>query len=387
MDIKSREYHAYQILQHWKATKEILPANSFLEEGNQAYPLFFFLYQQTQQLYGLLPKRKNGEESFIHPINVALALKEAGINDPITLCAGLVHDYVEESVDKYKDEEHLSEEGTDILKLEEYEQTVIRLFAEKLKLCCEQNNIPTRHGEEIIAVTRLLTRQKRDFYYQSICNIFIHPDENIKEKAIQVKLADRMHNILSIENFSEQERIYACFKNLFILNNTKKYLAEMRGKALFGEDLTPTERLFKRSAKATYDAFLRLCEMTVTKNISDVRSMLHLAFRKFAWENNGVLAVTDLAKDEVHLMRLYHQVVRKYDARLRHRWQEFKQIREDEFDYCKRFFADFSFSDDQIQAILDYKDAYSLKEVIAMLLYVREFVVGRFDYSNLFCER
>ena len=86
-------------------------------------------------------------------------------------------------------------------------------------------------------------------------------------------------------------------------------------------------------------------------------------------------------------MRLYHQVVRKYDARLRHRWQEFKQIREDEFAYCKLFFGDFSFSDEQIQAILDYKAAYSLKEVIAMLLYVKEFVVGRFEYSNLFCGR
>ncbi len=387
MDLKSREYHAYQILQHWKATKEILPPTAFLTENDQSYPLFLYLYQQTKELYDFLPKRKNGEESFIHPINVTLALKEAGINDSITLCAGLVHDYVEEVVDKYKDEQHLSEEGTDILRLEEYEQTVIRQFAEKLKICCEENIIPLHHGEKIIAVTRLLTRQKRDFYYQSICNIFIHPDEDVKEKAIQVKLADRMHNILSIENFSEQERIYTCFKNLFILNNTKKYLAEMRGKALFGEELTATERLFKRSAKATYDAFLRICEITTTKNISDVRSMLHLAFRKFAWEHNGVLEVTDLAEDEVHLMRLYHQVVRKYDARLRHRWQEFKQIREDEFAYCKLFFADFSFSDEQIQAILDYKDAYSLKEVIAMLLYVKEFVVGRFDYSDLFCGR
>jgi len=384
MDKDSREYHAYKILQHWKATKEILSADTFISKDNPSYPLFAFLYQQTKELYEVLPKRKNGENSFIHPINVVLALTEAGIDDPVTLCAGLVHDYVEELVDKYKDEQRLTEEGTDILKLEEYEQIITRQFAEELTVCCQKNAIPTQYADDIIAVTRLLTRQKRDFYYQSICNIFIHPNENIKEKAIQVKLADRMHNILSIENFSEQERIYACFKNLFILNNVKKHLAEIRREALFGEELTPTERLFKRSAKATYDAFLLLCEMK-TKSIGDVRSMLHLAFRKFAWENNGVLAVTDLAKDEVHLMRLYHQVVRKYDARLRHRWQEFKQIREDEFAYCQRFFADFAFSDKQIQDILDYKDAYSLKEVIAMLLYVREFVVGRFEYSNLFC--
>ena len=85
-------------------------------------------------------------------------------------------------------------------------------------------------------------------------------------------------------------------------------------------------------------------------------------------------------------MRLYFQVIRKYDCRLRHKWEELQRIQEEEFAYCQQFFADFNFTDAQIQAILDYKDAYSLKEVIGMLLYVPEYVVKRFDYTDLFCE-
>lgn len=376
----SREYRAFKVLQHWRPTHELLPANSLISVNNK---LFQFLYEKTEALYGKLPLRKNGEKAFIHPINVVLALKEAGINDMLTLSAGLIHDYIEELVDIYKNEQHLSEEEEDAQTLDVIEQQFLQQLEEELR---EKDFADREIVSQIIAVTKLLTRQKRDFYYQSICNIFNCSDSKIKEKVIQIKLADRMHNILSIECFSEQERIYACFKNLFILNNTKKYLAEVRGKAIFGKELTPTERLFKRAAKATYDAFLRICEITAEKGIKDIRSMLHLAFRKFALEKNGILSVTELAREELHLMRLYHQVIRKYDCRLRHRKEELEKIRNNEFSYCQRFFVDFKFSDGQIQAILDYKDAYSLKEVIGMLLYVPEYIIKRFEYTDLFCE-
>lgn len=382
----SREYHAFKILQHWRATHSLIPAQELATSSDQAFPLFLYLYEKTHVLYATIPLRKNGEPAFIHPINVVLALKEAGISDPATLCAGLIHDYIEELVDIHKAQRQLSEEGEDAVYLDTIEQQFLQTLQQELKEKSQELLLSPHLADEIIAITRLLTRQKRDFYYQSICNLFTCLDPELKEKAIQIKLADRMHNILSIENFSEQERIYTCFKNLFILNNTKKYLAELRGKEVFGKELTPTERLFKRTTKATYDAFLRICEITTEKGIRDIRSMLHLAFRKFAWEKNGVLGVTELAKDELHLMRLYHQVIRKYDCRLRHKLREFRQIRDDEFSYCQRFFADFNFTDAQIQAILDYKDSYSLKEVIGMLLYVPDYVVKRFEYTDMFWE-
>ncbi|MBS3169826.1 hypothetical protein J4210_05040 [Candidatus Woesearchaeota archaeon] len=387
----SREYRAFKILQHWRAIHTIVPADQLITPEHPSFPLFFFLYQKTETLYQRLSKRRNGEEAFIHPINVVLALKEAEIDEGNTLCAGLIHDYIEESVDLYKEEMHLSDVGNDASRLDEMESQLTAGLKSELIAFSEKGtsgggNSSAAAAEELVAITQLLTRHKRDFYYKSICNLFTGPDPTIKEKAIQIKLADRMHNTLSIESFSEQDRLYSCFKNLFILNNTKKYLAEIRGNLVFSEELTETERLFKRLAKATYDAFLQVCENATKKGIGEVRSMLHLAFRKFAWEKNGVFSVTELTQEELHLMRLYFQVIRKYDCRLRHKWEELQRIQEEEFAYCQQFFADFNFTDAQIQAILDYKDAYSLKEVIGMLLYVPEYVVKRFDYTDLFCE-
>jgi hypothetical protein len=54
-----------------------------------------------------------------------------------------------------------------------------------------------------------------------------------------------------------------------------------------------------------------------------------------------------------------------------------------EYDYCKKFFPDYNFTEEQIRAIIDYKDSYSLKEVIAYLLYLPDYIVKGFLSSEL----
>ena len=95
----TREYKAYKILQHWKRAKKTFPPEELFDKKNLYYPLFQYLFKITKDLYSDLPKRKNGEKAFVHPINIVLALKEANITDEIVLCGGLIHDYVEEKVD------------------------------------------------------------------------------------------------------------------------------------------------------------------------------------------------------------------------------------------------------------------------------------------------
>ena len=66
------------------------------------------------------------------------------------------------------------------------------------------------------------------------------------------------------------------------------------------------------------------------------------------------------------LMRLFQGIVRKYDARLHHEWEKFESMKEAEYDYCRKFLQILNLLKKQIMALVDYKDAYSLKEVIAI---------------------
>lgn len=373
------EYSTYKVLQHWKAEKEI--REELIDLNDQNNLLFDFLFQKTKEIYNQLPKRKNGENPLIHPYNVFVILKRASVHDILTLSAGMLHDYVEEKVDLYKKEKGIRENEEGCAVLDQQELKIFVEFEKEMRSFCAKNNLDEKPCQEIIEILRLLTRHKRDIYYETMVNLFTYPNEKIKRMAIEIKLADRMHNILCIESFNPQQRLYQCFKNLFILNNTKKYLLELKEREQEDQE---TEKLFKKCAKATYDAFLKVCSLCSAQGISDVKSMLHLAFKKFALEKGGVWAVTNINEKETHPMRLFHGIIRKYDARLHQEWEKFEGYRTKEKEYCIDFFADYNFTLEQIDALLDYKDAYALKEVVAYLMYLPEYIIGGFEYGRLF---
>ena len=95
---KSKEYRAYQYLQHWKRVSVILPPQKLFDPKDKHYHLFSYIYTKTKEFYDTLPLRKNGEKPFIHPINVVYGLRLADVKDPVILCSGLLHDYIEEKV-------------------------------------------------------------------------------------------------------------------------------------------------------------------------------------------------------------------------------------------------------------------------------------------------
>jgi len=383
----SKEYKTFKLLKHWKPISKILSAKDLVKSKSKKDSMFFYLYDKTKELNNILPRRKNGEDSFIHPINVVFSLQKAGVKDLTTICGGIVHDYIEEIVDEYKrrNKHKLGKKETELL--DKQEVIELKKLEEEMLCFCDKKDLNNKQVSEIIEITKLLTKHKRDFYYRYMRHMFDYPDEEIKEKAILIKLADRMHNILSIECFNEEERIYQCFKNLFILNSVKKYIIEKYGDDFPNkEPLPPLVKLFKRCGKATYDAFLKILHLCRKKKIGSVCSMLQLAFKKFSFEWQGTNKVTTFTKDEDHLMRLFGGVVRKYDNRLRHKKVKFNKKKIEEKKYCKKFFSAYHFNEEQISAIIDYKDAYGLKEVVAYVLYVPEYFVVGFEYSNLFTE-
>ncbi|MBI2146344.1 HD domain-containing protein [Candidatus Woesearchaeota archaeon] len=381
---ETKEHQAFRVLEHWRPLTTIPPVEEIVSPSSPLFHLFSHAYAYTQKLYGHLPRRKNGEDAFIHPCNVVMFLRKAKTTDEITLCAGMLHDVVEEQVDQYRIKNKLSRSEAHLKALDAHEEEIFQTLEQELQGVATNNKIVPENVTKIITILRLLTRHKRHYYYKSIAGIFDCPDPEIKEAAITVKLADRVHNILCIECFTEQERLYQCFKNLFILNNTKKYLLDRYGQEEFVEmKFFPVEKLFNKCCKATYDAFVRICALSIQKGLEPIKTLLQIAFKKYALATKGLWEVTTLDPGEVHPTRLFQGVVRKYDARLLHQQEKFERTTADERNYCRRFFVDYNFSDEQILAILDYKDAFALKEVVANLLYNTEYMIGGFLISDL----
>ncbi len=377
-------YKAYKVLEHWQPVRTVLTPEELADKNDPLYPLFEYLYEKTKQLYTKIPKRKNGEESFIHPLNVVWDLRKAHLhNDVVVLCIGMLHDYIEEVVDLYKKEHSITETKQGKKRLDTYEIQVGKDLEKELVEFCTEQNIDVNIARRISTATKLLTKHKRHFYYKYISQIFSCEDIDLKEIVTQVKLADRTHNILSIECFSGEERLYQCFKNFFILNNAKQFLLQRYGPEVFLTKQNPTERLFNKCAKATYDAFLTICHLCFHRGIGDAKSMIQLAFKKFAYEKSGLGKVTEIDWKERHPLWLFQGIIWKFDARLHHEWEKFELVKAKEKEYCKLFFSDFHFNDDQIQGVIDYKDAYALKEALARVLYLPNYIVSRFLTSDL----
>jgi hypothetical protein len=388
MSSDTPEHIAYSILHHWKPVHQIIPAKKLMNESSPCFPLFNYLYDYTRSMYTKVPRRKNGEDPFIHPINVVrfLSLSEVAhekIDDAALIC-GLIHDIVEEKVDIYRKENDIKDDPTGLRLSGNYEKQSLQELQELISTFCSRGVSKTDCPETIVPTVNLLTRYKRHSYYTYVSNIFECKDPAIKERAIRVKLADRIHNVLCIESFNEKERIYQCFKNLFILNNTKKFLIEKYGEEMFtGKVNNVTEKLFNKCIKATYDAFLKICYIETAKGTADVNSMIQLAFKKFALLRRGLNIVTDFNDEEPHPMKLFQGVVRKYDARLHYEWDVWNERLEKELDYVTKFFSEFNFTKEQLQGVVDYKDAYALKEVLTLLLYKPSYFLQKFVASDL----
>lgn len=374
----------FEILKHWQkfnkkqSTKEL---NGLCKK----YKLFCYFYNITNNLFSQLPKRKDGDDSFSHPCNVVEILKEANINDEVCFCAGIAHDYIEEMVDLYGKINNINSLDTKGKKqLDDYAIKITNELKQNALKHFSKNKKYKQMINDIIAILVLLTRFKRHHYYGSLSKLFKFKEKKLRRLAIKIKLADRLHNILSLQNFPKHLRIYQCFKNLFIINSTKEYLIEER-KNIRSKEFKPLIKLFKKCSKATYDALLSIeYDTCQNKKVFEAASILQLAFQKYAYEYNGLHAVTKIDLKEKHPIRLYEGIIRKYDFWLHSNKKEFEKVQESERLYCKHFFKKLNLNDNQIEEIINYKDAYILKELIARLLYDKNYVLKGFTTNRLF---
>jgi len=374
----------YQYLRHLPLLTKTVRSTHFVDKTDKLYPLFKHSYDISKKLYKRLGLRKDGTDSFLHPLNIANHLKQVGVTDVVTLSAALLHDYIEELVDIYKKEHGLTEQGDDAKLLDDLELEYYNGLTQELIDVAKKHKLPTTKAILLADVVHVLTRQKRHFYYYSVASIFTEDSKAVRERAIHVKLADRLHNIACVDSFQPAGRLYQGYKSLYILNCAKKYLLTNYSEKIFVSKSNTMERLFNKCAKRTYAVFQDTISACDSAYLRDVRYMLQLALKKYALQHNGLSIINSTDAFGDHPLTLYEGVVEKYDARLRKDWGHYDSFRTKEETFAKTFFDGAKKSD--IEQILWYKDAYVLKEVVARLIYHTDFIVADFVYNELTTE-
>ena len=143
-----------------------------LNPQDKFFPLFAHLYAHTKELYQKVKRRKNGEDSFLHPLNIVVTLNRAKMSDALTLCVGLAHDLIEEKVDLYTEINHLGQDAQSIREIDQQEKLFLAELEQSLSSFCQKKGYPQDLPHKIILAVHLLTRNKKESYYHYLSEIF-----------------------------------------------------------------------------------------------------------------------------------------------------------------------------------------------------------------------
>ena len=368
----------------WPVSHEPIPIEQIVDGLLEPDRRFITaVWRIAEPLYPPTEQRKNGDPLSVHPTHVAWYLKRAQCQ-PYVIACGLLHDYIEDRVErdygKVADPVVMDTLGAKLRG---------ELGVEVIKAATEAG-FPRDPAERVVEIVWTLTRHKADLYYKSISAIFNHEDLLIRLPAAMVKLADRMHNIQTIENYKDSDKLYQCFKNIFILNNAKqlRIATESRGRAVDKRMVNSLAKLNKKCGKATFQALMGLqYEISSADRFFDLLTYLALALKKFSLEIGGLWRVAhpDLALG-APIYNLYHGIVEKYDHLLHHEEPEYLGCVERELRFVAGTFQMLRLTEEELKRAIAAKDAMVLAEVVASLLYQDTFVIKGFECGSL-CRR
>ncbi|HPC92055.1 MAG TPA: HD domain-containing protein [Myxococcota bacterium] len=374
MDRNNREQ--YKPFEIWHARPEPVTLEELLTgiEDPTDIGLITGVYQLAQELYSRMKRRKNGQQAFVHPTNVARFLKLAGCK-PYVIAIGLLHDVPEERTDHFFNEyQELHPDASDPIRMH---------FSQEISDLCYEVDVRPAEARLIVGATDALTRKRSDNYYESINDVFNNADRQVAYIAAMVKMADRMHNILTIDNYEATDKIYQCYKNLSILNSAKVMVTGMTWDARAREAADSIVTLFKKCGKATYRELLRLAHsVNIKDHVFPMVTYLSLAFQKYLYEMDRLVTVTDSQLGPGSpIYELFDGIIFKYDCKLKKATVSLDEVEARELEFCKATFAKLGLTDKELKSAMYYKDATALAGVIGLLLYKQRFVVGGFGIS------
>ena len=227
-------------------------------------------------------KRKSGEPYIIHPLNVAYILAKLGL-DTETICAALLHDVVEDTDSTYNDIKELF--GTDIANIVE--------------------------GVTKLSILFKTTEKTKAENYKKM---FIAMEKDIR--VIILKLADRLHNIMTLEHLKRDRQIaisketielYAPIANKLGMYDMKVRLEDGAFKYLYPEEyinikdrvnkkITSNNELLK---KTKYKIELELKKQRIFPNVMIDTKSLYCVYKNITENNINFDEIKDLFRIKI----------------------------------------------------------------------------------------
>jgi RelA/SpoT family (p)ppGpp synthetase len=220
--------------------------------------------------------RKSGEPYLIHPLNVAHILAETNF-EPAVIAAGLLHDVLEDS--EIPREEIRSEFGEEVLVLVE---GVTKLEAVEKQV--EEDSARERSLQELESLRKLLIAMATDDL-----------------RVIFIKLADRLHNMRTLDYLSPASRLRMSRETLQIFAPLANRLGIWVWKAEL-EDLA-----FKYLNPAMYKELSNL--LSAHNHLREERVLDHLQILQDALIEADIEA--DIKGRPKHIYSIYHKMRRK----------------------------------------------------------------------------
>lgn len=181
--------------------------------------------------------RQSGEPYIIHPLNVAYILSELHA-DSDTLCAGLLHDTLEDTNTTKEDIAH------------EFNPTIASLV------------------DGVTKLSKMNFSSKQDLNMANTRKIILGLTEDVR--IILIKLADRLHNMRTLEYKSEFKQKENSVETMEIFVPLAYYLGtyrikqELEDRSFYYLDREMYEKIAKKKAKITKESDEALKEMVTT---------------------------------------------------------------------------------------------------------------------------
>lgn len=222
--------------------------------------------------------RNSGEAYFVHPFNVAMILADLNM-DEATIAAGLLHDVLEDTNVTY--------------------ETLVGKFGEEI----------ANLVDGVTKLKRLKYKTKQENQAENLRKMVLAMAKDIR--VIIIKLADRLHNMRTLEYMSEEKKkekaletleIYAPLAHRLGISRIKWELEDLALRYLDPEgyyDLVEKVSKRRKEREAYIQRIIKqidekLEEMNITRDISGRPKSFYSIYKKMVYQNKSFEQIFDL---------------------------------------------------------------------------------------------